>query len=249
MNNSVISKIFPPKAEIPGTGRHNGANLNQTWIITYLDTFTLMLVFFIILNSANDHSLQNKPLPPENQPQNLASLQEVMEDRLLLNLLVDLTENLQNDIDARIVRLERLPYEIKLSYGGSSFFGSGSSVLLPQGSDIIARTVKALASIQTDQFFIDIEGHTDSLPIRTEAFPTNWELSTARAAAIVRFFLDQGFPKTSLKASGYADTFLLVPDYDEGGRAIPTNNDINRRIVFRIYANRSYLQNIAQQTY
>jgi flagellar motor protein MotB len=51
----------------------------------------------------------------------------------------------------------------------------------------------------------------------------------------VRYFLAQGYDANRLKASGYADTYKLVPDYDDNGVAIEANNAINRRIVFRMY--------------
>lgn len=89
-----------------------------------------------------------------------------------------------------------------------------------------------IRSIGTDRFFVDVEGHTDSRPIQSSAFASNWELSAARASNIVRYFLSQGYDPKRLKASGYADTYKLVPDVDDAAAAI------NRRIVFRIYVKR-----------
>ena len=58
---------------------------------------------------------------------------------------------------------------------------------------------------------VTVEGHTDDSPIRTRRFPSNWELSTARAAAVVHFLLQQGIPAQKLRAAGYADTFPVSP--------------------------------------
>jgi chemotaxis protein MotB len=250
MSKNRILPSFPPTPEHPENGGSTGVTLNQSWMITYLDTFTLLLGFFIILSSVSDYRLMVMPLRNAEGDTAVSpefrSAREVMEDAMLTSLNNDLVGLLRSDIETGVMRLERFPHEIKLSYRGSSFFESGSAALLDEGRQIILRTYDALISLESNQFFLDIEGHTDSLPIRSEVFPTNWELSTARAATIVRFFLDMGFPKTSLKASGYADTFLLVADYDQQGRAIPSNNDMNRRIVFRIYTSRSYLDDIIQ---
>ena len=93
------------------------------------------------------------------------------------------------------------------------------------------------ARLKSDEFrdyAITVEGHTDDTPIHTAQFPSNWELSTARAAAVVHFLLDQGIPARKLRAAGYADTFPKLPNRDADGNPIPENQAQNRRVVIKL---------------
>ena len=81
---------------------------------------------------------------------------------------------------------------------------------------------------------ITIEGHTDDAPISTAQFPSNWELSTARASAVVHYFLEQGIAAQKLRAAGYADTFPVAPNRDSAGKPIPENQARNRRVVIKL---------------
>ena len=81
---------------------------------------------------------------------------------------------------------------------------------------------------------ISVEGHTDDSPISTAQFQSNWELSTARAASVVRFFLEEGIPPRKLTAAGYAGTFPVAPNRTADGTVIPENQAKNRRVVIRL---------------
>ena len=60
--------------------------------------------------------------------------------------------------------------------------------------------------IAQSKFPIAIEGHTDNVPIKSDVFPSNWELSSARAAQVVRYFVGLGLPSDRFRAIGYSDT-------------------------------------------
>jgi chemotaxis protein MotB len=83
-------------------------------------------------------------------------------------------------------------------------------------------------------YTISIEGYTDDSPIKTPQFPSNWELSTARAAAVVRSFVGLGVPAERLRAVGFAETSPKLPNRDADGKAIPENQAQNRRVVIRL---------------
>src|SRR3546814_3171177 len=87
-----------------------------------------------------------------------------------------------------------------------------------------------MATPTYELYFIDVEGHTDDVPIKTERFPSNWELSTARAAGVVRYFIELGLVPERLKASGYADVKPKLPNRDLYGEGIPENRAATRRI-------------------
>jgi chemotaxis protein MotB len=66
---------------------------------------------------------------------------------------------------------------------------------------------------------INIRGHTDDNSVFSERFPTNWELSSSRATAVLRHFIDKGIDPERITATGFADTFPLVSNVTEAGRA------------------------------
>jgi flagellar motor protein MotB len=113
-------------------------------------------------------------------------------------------------------------------------FSNGSADLSETGRSILRNVAVELKSVQYEGYDIVVEGHTDDTPITTTRFPSNWELSTARAAAVVHFFLDQGLAARRLRAEGYADTRPKVPNRDASGNAIPENQAQNRRVVIRL---------------
>jgi chemotaxis protein MotB len=121
-----------------------------------------------------------------------------------------------------------------LEISSAAFFDSGSAALSTSGESILRDVTVDLKSDKLKDYEITVEGHTDDTPINTSRFPSNWELSTARASAVVHFFLDQGIPARKLRAAGYADTFPKAPNRDANGNAIPENQTQNRRVVIKM---------------
>ncbi len=121
-----------------------------------------------------------------------------------------------------------------LEMDSSAFFASGASVLSEEGQKILGELREKLTSKDYINYSITVEGHTDDNPIRTAQFPSNWELSSARASSVVRFFIEHGIDPERLRAAGYADVFPKVPNRDTEGRAIPENQSQNRRVVIKL---------------
>ncbi len=121
-----------------------------------------------------------------------------------------------------------------LEISSAAFFDVGSAILSPAGKEILHDVAANIKAEKFKDYLVTVEGHTDDTPINTSLFPSNWELSTARAAAVVRFFLDEGVPAQKLRAAGYADTFPKVSNRDANGRAIPENQAQNRRVVIKL---------------
>jgi flagellar motor protein MotB len=121
-----------------------------------------------------------------------------------------------------------------LEMSSAAFFDSGSAQLSNAGKTILQEVAVNLLSPRFRGYQITVEGHTDDTPINTAQFPSNWELSTARAAAVVRFFLEEPIPPQRLRAAGYADTFPKAPNRDRDGNAIPENQAQNRRVVIKL---------------
>lgn len=105
-------------------------------------------------------------------------------------------------------------------------FTSGSADLKKEGLDWISTLAKTLA--ETNYLELRVEGHTDNSPINTAKYPSNWELSTARAANVVRYLTSKGFEPQKLAAIGYGDSRPLVDNNSPEGKMK------NRRIEFTI---------------
>jgi chemotaxis protein MotB len=86
-----------------------------------------------------------------------------------------------------------------------------------------------------EKYFINVEGHTDDIPIKTARFPSNWELSAARASSVVRYFISLSLNSSRLSASGYADTKPKLPNSDLTGNVLKQNQAANRRVVLRLH--------------
>jgi chemotaxis protein MotB len=112
---------------------------------------------------------------------------------------------------------------VALRLSGDAVFDSASTALQPGASDVLDRLAEIAMSAPGD---IEIEGHTDDVPIHNAHFPSNWELSAARAGSAVRYLTTHGVPPQRVKAIGYGETRALVPNDSEENRAK------NRRVEF-----------------
>ena len=132
------------------------------------------------------------------------------------------------------VVLERGDRITTLQISSAAFFSSGYATLSSSGKSILRDVAVTLKSGEFAAYRISVEGHTDDSPISTAQFQSNWELSTARAASVVRFFLEEGIPPRKLTAAGYAGTFPVAPNRTADGTVIPENQAKNRRVVIRL---------------
>ncbi|MBS1962759.1 MAG: OmpA family protein [Bdellovibrionales bacterium] len=128
---------------------------------------------------------------------------------------------------------------VSLVFQSTTFFDTLSSEISPEGAKTLEPFFAEISRIQTaehKQFKVAVEGHTDSRKILSGPYPSNWELSSARAARVVRAFIDHGFDPKRLVAIGYADTRPEVePARDPAAVDETTANDRNRRVVIRIF--------------
>jgi chemotaxis protein MotB len=110
-------------------------------------------------------------------------------------------------------------------------FARGQADLRPEEMGLLAAVAKITQTVPLNP--IRVEGHTDNLPIHTERFPSNWELSTTRATTVLRYFESQGVAPRRLEASGCADQRPLAPNDTEADRARNRRVEI---VLLRRYA-------------
>ena len=206
----------------------------EGWLLTYLDVITLMLVMMVVMlslagppdsaptpeptaqaaaattatASAANEAPAVIPLPvlsPEVSPRQESPAQGL--PQLKLGQDVDVSE------DANAVRF-RLSSEFLFSPGGAELTQAGYPVL-----DELIPVLNADPTLR-----LVIEGHTDNTPIQSARFPSNWELSTSRAAAVARYLAEHGVAPQRIQASGFADTRPI------GGKDNPVDRKANRRV-------------------
>jgi chemotaxis protein MotB len=112
-------------------------------------------------------------------------------------------------------------------------FPSGEAALTPEGERHLAQLAETLIAVTRDlprdiPWILRIDGHTDRRPIRTAEFPSNWELSTARALSVVRFLITRGIPPQRLAAGGFGEYYPLDP------AETPAAYARNRRIEIKL---------------
>lgn len=209
------------------------------WMATFSDMVTLLLAFFVMLVAMSEVEVKkfeealsyfkghtgmlkhemaliggpSTPATLQNEAIQQAERHEELLRRLEAAGLLDLVEVDMTDEGLLVTMLD------------SVMFRSGTATLLPPAE----RVLDTLAGVlQSDVRTVGVEGHTDSIPIATAAFPSNWELSTARAAAVVRHFLarDDALPPDRYQASGYAEYRPRATNDTPAGRAQNRRVDI-----------------------
>ena len=230
--------------------RRNSATQLDDWLMTYADMITLLLCFFAIFLSVS------VPRKEKFEEARQEVLQKFATPDLLhgkfpvpqTNATGGLPKSQFNQLPGIVGPTFPSPPPPKrdnppqkqgdrittVDMNSATFFPSGSATLSDEGKAVLVKVLAGLNTSQYKDFVITVEGHTDDVPINTLQFPSNWELSTARAAAVVRFFIEQGIPADKLRASGYADVMPKVPNRDAAGNAIPANQAQNRRVVIKL---------------
>lgn len=207
----------------------------ELWLITYADLITLLLCFFILLfASANvDQNVWDRVK---------ASYSSKVKNKTISTPLSEIKHQLDSmlmkEVKDKNLEIENKDNAINMRFLSNSFYNSGDAKLLPEGKEIVDKIfeiINAVSKQKKANFSLDVEGHTDDNPIATKEFPSNWELSVARASNVVRYLIDRGMEPQRLKASGYADTQPVVSNRNGKGEPIPGNQSVNRRVVLRIH--------------
>jgi len=130
-------------------------------------------------------------------------------------------------------RLVDVGNSVEIHFGTANLFGRGQAVISKETEKKMEQMAAALLPVAKDSH-IQIEAFTDDAPMQAGSwqYPTNWELSGARAARVLRVFNKAGF--ANLTFVGYGEQHPLFPNRDEKGNPIETNRLRNRRVVIRL---------------
>lgn len=218
------------------------------WLTTFNDLVTLLMVFFVLLFSmssintdkvrAFQFALQSglgilkegkmasvsiiDPQPIEDmshidtQPEGIRTSHE---NQFMGTLTTEGLQYLESDLGIQVT----LGHQgARLSFEDRVLFEFGKAAIHPEGFSFLDKIATVLKKVPDA---VRVEGHTDNIPIRTKRFPSNWELSVARAVNVVKYFAGVGnINPHRLSAVGYGESRPVVPN------DTPSNRAKNRRV-------------------
>jgi len=218
-------------------GTHPPGGGQDRWLLSYADFVTLLLAFFVTMYAISE--VDATKLAPA-----ASSMRAAFEGRrehtvpmpeggsivppVPVDPLVPVEANLRLKLDDAIVagRLEliRDSRGLVVSLPESATFPPASTEVTDGARELIARVAAIIAA---SGHSMRIEGHTDNVPIRTQKFRSNWELSTARASAVIAFVIEtQAFDPVRLSAAGYGEFHPRAPNDSAENRARNRRVDI-----------------------
>ncbi len=240
-----------------GHGGGHGDGGDERWLITYADMITLLMIFFIIMYSmANTDlkkfaqvaiSIQKAFNVPSNElsvfgagtgslldqgglsslgvpaPVLLEALPQQRQDYMQLS--ESLAELAQEEDMGGSLSVNMSPRGIVITLPAALLFEPGSATLQKEAREtVVSKVAEILRPLPNT---VRVEGHTDNMPTNSPLYPTNWELSTARAVSVVRFLTEQGsLAPERLQAGGMGEYYPLVPNDTRSHRAMNRRADI-----------------------
>jgi len=229
------------------------------WMVTFSDLSTLLLTFFVLLLSMSSmNKLKMKSMfhnftascgilafkeygeiarPIESL---ITGIAETLKDSLVVRKnedrfeKVDITSEFPQKLftgASGSVIYQNVEEGFKLVFGQELLFNSGSAEIKQQAKPVLAKIARFMR-ITTYQIYID--GYTDNVPIHTEKYPSNKELSLARAYAVMQYFVEHGkVPGGSIGLAGYGESHPIATNATEAGR------EKNRRVEM-VFKNQKY---------
>lgn len=204
------------------------------WLISYADMMTLLCGFFIMMFSLAN--LEKGKFEKVREEISKHFKGEYM------NPSADIQKEISNMIQEAGLDKESIVTSdetgVSVTFESAVFFISGSADIAERGKGVLTKLIGAIKKSEEKRkiaYNIVVEGHTDQRPVTGGVYPSNWELSSARASRIVRHFIDHKFQPNHMLAIGYGDTRPKETD------RIPSSGELsdelmgkNRRVVIRV---------------
>lgn len=220
---------------------------DATWLITYADLMTLLLVFFVLLYTlayfekekyltqveAVKRQIINDPDPTGVMA--LLDLSAPLDRKIAIEditglrsretaLFKTIRQFVRDSGQDRNIAAQVRDGKIIVTVSGEALFSSGSSVLTPEALPVFDELIQIFEKFP--DYTIHIKGHTDNIPISTREFPSNWELSAIRATTVLKYLVSRQIDPRRLTATGYGEIIPRVPNTTDENRAS------NRRVEF-----------------
>lgn len=218
---------------------------NHRWVVSYADFITLLFAFFVVMyaiSSVNDSKYKSlsegmhSAFDKKDQNKSVVSTDNQKDGSDIRQTKGNFRDGL-DDLNKSLTELEGVDYKIsrydgwiELEIKAGSIFDSANAELKPEA---IIPLMKLAEKIKQFSFPIVIEGYTDNIPISSPQYPSNWELSAARAATVGRLLYSFGIEGDQISVTGYADQYPVMDNSMEVGRSQ------NRRVNILIVKNRN----------
>jgi chemotaxis protein MotB len=228
---------------------------HERWLVSYADFITLLFAFFVVMYALSTVSegkyrvlsdslvnafgrkvveriqpaAQPLPLPRDLPPRRIikpADPQGKQREQMrgIAQDILRVLDRLVRDGQVKVTQSSR---GISVEINASVLFASGQAQLRTDSTRALQQVARVLAGTE---HVIQVEGYTDDAPINTTQFPSNWELSAARASSVVRLFIDNGVAESRLSVIGYGPNRSVASNGTSEGRAR------NRRVTVMILA-------------
>ncbi len=202
---------------------------DQNWLITLSDLLSLLLVFFIIFFALSKVPGKKKEAPMHQQTS--AGISETISNSKQNNPMESIQKDMQTAVtglgmDDQVI-IQAGEREILITMKENVTFRTGEAEIL-KGSEPILGTIAEIVK-RYPSFQVEIDGHTDDVPINTRRFPSNWELSVARATSVLKYLIiSQGLDPARFTIKGNAEQRPLSPN------STPELRAQNRRVEIRL---------------
>lgn len=205
--------------------------IDEDWMSTYGDMVTLLLCFFVMMLSVSkpDAALYEQIQAGMNEALGKKTAQRPIE-----MMMMELSDDIQSMDVTEKIALGSDSQGIVIEIDDDALFTYGSADLKPDAQKHLKRIAATLMSDRYNSFVFNVEGHTSDEKFSSPQYPSNWELSSARASAVARFLESTGIARVRLKATGMYDIAPKYPNMDAYGQPIPQNRIKNRRVVIHI---------------
>ena len=202
------------------------------WLITLSDLTLLLLCFLVLWYVKNQE--QNAPTQGTKPAAQAENASGDSEKPIPASTHASDWSALREDIERFIagagmsddVSIAAAPDEILLSFRDMVPFASGKADLRPEALPVLEKV--AAVAVSRPAMHLEINGHTDDRPIFTVEFPSNWELSSARASRVARYLIEKGVHPARIEVHGFAYHRPRVPNGNRTGRGA------NRRVELRL---------------
>ena len=224
---------------------------HDRWLISYADFVTLLFAFFVVMyaiSSVNEEkyktfsnslsvafSQQANSSPASSNQPSLKALVDTRDARLaaqqrkIREQMKAVDESLQKAMGPQIaqglVGIHQTARGVEVDIRASALFGEGDDKLQGNAKETLQKLAEVLSQ---ENRSVEVEGHTDNVPIKNAQFPSNWELSSGRAGSVVRTLAAFGVPEKRMTAVGMAANQPIVPNDTAEHRAQ------NRRVSITI---------------
>ena len=221
-------KSYSPDKRIALVTEDVESDDSESWLISYADLMTLLACFFILMMAFANY----------DQPTFKRVAKQI--GKYFKGAELEIEKNQNKELAMKISSIGPLKEQtqvtahedgLEIKFNSGFLFNTGESHLKEDALEKL-RLLSEVIGQKKDLYKIEVHGHTDSVPLSFgRRFKDNWELSSARAAAVVREFVRLGFSPKILSPIGHANSFPELPEVDQNGKEIKDNQAKNRRVI------------------